>query len=177
MASHRHERTAPTEEPSDNTMHVDLADQRPPRAMHCTGVDPHGTIASKGVYDELHSVQSGAETRKAAKTRQPIRVSSLEGAGTHFDGRRVGARPFALRHPASFVPLTPILTGYQKSFEQSPFKLSCPRLVIVNVTQAQDDSETEIEIDCEETDCEEQTSCRNSFKEMAYQQLSILFEY
>ena len=40
-----------------------------------------------------------------------------------------------------------------------------PQTVGVNLTEAQDDSdsEIEIEIDYEETDCEEQTSCRNKF--------------
>ena len=40
-----------------------------------------------------------------------------------------------------------------------------PETVGVNLTEAQDDSdsEIEIEIDYEETDCEEQTSCRNKF--------------
>ena len=52
-----------------------------------------------------------------------------------------------------------------------------PETVGVNLTEAQDDSdsEIEIEIDYEETDCEEQTSCRNKFNKN--QQLSILFEY
>ena len=45
------------------------------------------------------------------------------------------------------------------------FQTQLPQTVGVNLTEAQDDSdsEIEIEIDCEETDCEEQTSCCNKF--------------
>ena len=45
------------------------------------------------------------------------------------------------------------------------FQTQLPQTVGVNLTEAQDDSdsEIEIEIDYEETDCEEQTSCRNKF--------------
>ena len=43
------------------------------------------------------------------------------------------------------------------------FQTQLPQTVGVNLTEAHDDSDSEIEIDYEETDCEEQTSCRNKF--------------
>ncbi len=105
-----------------------------------------GQVFRKFSGYELKSTQDGPQPRKS--------ISNPEGG--------------KMRHTWQ-LKLCPKLPLIPEIIRAVTLQTELPETVSVNLTEAQDaaaedsDSEIEIEIDYEETDCEEQTSCRNKF--------------